>query len=221
MTSRIVILAAICGWMASANPVYIDSRQGLFTSFADLPTVAIAPHAEWEPNHPVNPGDSTDQSAIWISFADTGYGGAYFQPYGGESPVATVYDTFVSGNGMLTLHVWADDTASVLLDGNLLMPAVFTQNVCSGQAIGCRPQDYGAITAALSEGQHTLSFMMYQVGTGLDSYSNPMGLLFTGTAPASFTDSAGAGDPSVPEPSTWAMFASGIAVLAWTWRRRH
>jgi hypothetical protein len=210
-----------CG-VAAASTIPIDSQQGLFTSFDDMATVAIAPHPAWQPNHPINPGDPGDRSAIWISFADTGYGGTYFQPGAGASPVATIFETFRSGAGMLTLYVWADDTAGVLLDGNLLMPAVFTQSTCSGQPIGCRSEDYGAIRAALSEGPHMLSFVIYQVGTGLDSYSNPLGLLFTGTAPApTWVDNfAAAADASAPEPATWGMIAGGLAVLAWMRCRR-
>jgi hypothetical protein len=212
--STVILAALFCCSCASAATIYIDSQQGLFTSFDGLATVAITPHPLWEGNHPVNPGDPADSSAIWISYADTGYGGTYFQPPADHSPVATIFDTFRSGAGMLTLYVWADDTAGVLLDGNLLMPPVFTQNTCSGQAIGCRPQDNGAIAAALSEGQHTLSFVLYQVGTGLDSYSNPLGLLFTGTAPAPTLNGTFPGDSDAPEPAAWGLIGGGLALLA-------
>jgi hypothetical protein len=219
MNSPAVVLSAMawCG-MASAATILIDSRQGLFTSFAGVETVAIAPHSAWEPNHPTNPGDASDSAAVWVSFADTGYGGKRFQPSAGPAPVVTIFDTFQSGAGMLSMYVWADDTASVLLDGNLLMPAVFTQGVCSGQAIGCRPQDKGTITAALSEGQHTLSFVLYQVGTGTDTSSNPFGLLFTGTAPQRMPEPEESGS-GVPEPATWGLLAGGLAGLIWLRRR--
>src|ERR1035438_6335533 len=111
MNSPTVILSAMawCG-MASAATIAIDSQQGLFTSFASVETVAIEPHSLWEPNNPVNPGDATDQAAVWISYADTGIGGTHFQPAEGTTPVVTIFDTFTSGAGMLTLNVWADDT---------------------------------------------------------------------------------------------------------------
>jgi hypothetical protein len=186
--------------MASAATILIDSQQGLFTSFAGVETVAITPHPAWEPNNPTNPGDAADSAAVWISFADTGFGGTHFQPSAGTTPVVTIFD-------------------SILLDGNLLMPAVFTQGVCSGQAIGCRPQDKGSITAVLSEGQHTLSFVMYQVGTGTDTSSNPFGLLFTGTAPLPIPEPEESGSV-VPEPATWGLLTGGLAGLIWLRRRR-
>ncbi len=217
MNTRIAILwmAAWCS-AASAATIVIDSEAGLFTSFAGVETVAITPHAAWEPNHPVNPGDSTDRGAVWISYADTGFGGAQFQLPGGTAPVATVFYGFQAGAGMLTLSVWADDTAGVLLDGNLLVPAVFTQNICSGQAIGCRPEDGGRVSAVLSAGQHTLSFELYQVGTAMDTTSNPFGLLFTGTAPAPDPSDSGAA-----EPATWAMLAGGLAGVVLLSGRRY
>ena len=211
-------MALWCG-AASAATLAVDSQPGLFTSFAGVKTVAISLHSAWEPNYPENPGDPTDHAAVWISYADTGFGGTQLQRPGGTTAVATIFDTFQSSAGMLMLYVWADDSAAVRLDGDLLMPAVFTQNVCSGQAIGCRPQDNGAIAAALSEGQHTLSFVLYQVGTGLDSYSNPLGLLFTGTAPAPTLNNAFPGDSDAPEPATWGLIAGGLALLAWSRHR--
>lgn len=215
-------MALWCG-AASATTIAIDSQQGLFTSVDGVQTVVISPHFAWEPNHPVNPGDGTDQAALWISYAGTGYGGLEFQRPGGTSPVATIFDTFRTGAGMLTLYVWADDTAAVRLDGDLLMPAVFTQSVCSGQAIGCRPQDAGMINVALSEGMHTLSFELYQLGSGLDTNSNPFGLLFTGTAPAPTLSSYSfpePGDADSPEPSGWILLAGGLAGL-YGWSRHH
>jgi len=174
-------------------------------------TVAITPDPWWEPNNPVNPGDPTDTSALWISYGDTGYGGSQFQPTEGTTPVVTVTDTFDSGAGTLFLDVWADDTADVLLDGQYLAHAVFTQSICSGQSIGCRAQDDGVFDVPISAGEHTLDFVLYQVGTGTDTYSNPFGLLFTGTAPA---------DPPleplvnpVPEPKAWLLLGTGLLAI--------
>ncbi len=55
--STVILAALFCCSCASAATIYIDSQQGLFTSFDGLATVAITPHPLWEGNHPVNPGD--------------------------------------------------------------------------------------------------------------------------------------------------------------------
>jgi len=106
------------------------------------------------------------------------------------------------------LNVWADDTADVKLDGNYLAHSVFTQSICSGQAIGCLPEDVGQFMIPLSAGEHTLEFVLYQVGTGTNTTSNPFGLLFTGTAPA-----------PTPEPAAFGLM--GVGLLAFFSIRRY
>ena len=118
--------------------------------------------------------------------------------------------------------MWADDTADVLLDGSYLIHAVFTQNTCSGQAIGCRPKDVGKIVTPLSAGSHTLEFVLSQVGKGTDTTTNPFGLLYTGTAPAAPVPEPASGllfGVSAVDPLTFAGIAlllAGVALLA-TW----
>jgi hypothetical protein len=211
---KLVIWAQLFGsGIASADLLYLNSHAGLATS-AGVTAVTISPHPAWEPNHPANPGDPNNNGAVWISYADTGYGGSTFQPYSGSTPVVTIYDTFQSDPGTLHLDVWADDTADVLLDGEYLYHAVFTQSTCSGQPIGCLPDDAGVINTPLSAGNHTLAFVLYQVGTGTNTWSNPFGLLFSGTAPA---------DPPItnPEPSSILLLgATIVAAFAARWKRR-
>ena len=147
---------------------------------------------------PGEPRRSTDTSAVWISYAFTGVGDVDFQPGMGQTPVVTISQLFTSIVGVLTLKVWADDTAEVFLDGVSLFPPAFSQSVCSGVPIGCRPQDFGTVTSALKAGPHKLDFTLYQVGTGTDNITNPFGLLYTGTA-------------TVPEPAT--LFLAGGVLL--------
>ena len=194
------MLAAICfTGVTYASVIQLDSRAGLTTSMSGVFTVATAAHPVWQASHPINPGDPTDTSAVWISYADTGYGGTYFQPYMGTTPAFSVFDSFTSGTGILNLNVWADDSADVLLDGIYLTHAFFTQNTCSGQPIGCTPKDVGSFHANLTSGNHTLEFVVYQTGTGDNTTNNPLGLLYTGTAPA-------------PEPAS--CFLAGAALIA-------
>lgn len=205
----LALAAAIAAFpTAHAGTIHLNSAPGLATSLGPT-TVAITPHSLWQVNNPVNPGDPSDSSAVWISYMLSGFNGSQFQPHMGTTPVVSIFKNFTSSAGQLFLNVWADDTADVYLDGNLLMGAVFTQSICSGQPIGCRPEDAGVFNVPITAGSHTLQFNLYQVGTGTNTNSNPFGLIFTGTAPA-----------PVPEPSTTGLLGLGLAgVIAWTRRK--
>jgi hypothetical protein len=140
------------------------------------PTVAINPHPLWQPNF---------SDAVWISYKQTGYQGNEFQPHKGTVPVFAVEHKFYADAGsFFQLQVWADDTAGVFLDGVQLKAPVFTQSICSGQPIGCVPADVGDFAFNLTQSkEYTLRFDVYQVGTGTDTTSNPMGLLYRGSVP--------------------------------------
>lgn len=209
---NLLMIAAGLSCVSSAlgATVLLNSAAGLaadvnYNGIGSTTTVAVAPHPSWQVNNPVNPGDPADSSAVWISYAKTGYADSNFQPYQGITPVFSVIKGFASGAGLLNLKVWADDSADVYLDGSILKSAAFTQSICSGQPIGCLPSDAGIFSTALSAGNHELKFVVYQVGTGTDTVVNPMGLLFTGTAPT---------PAAVPEPSSLALLGGGILTLA-------
>jgi len=164
----------------------------------------ISPHPAWQPAG----------AGQWISYADTGHTGATLAPPSGTTPVFSVFEAFsVSGPSTLSLSVWADDTAGVLLNGNLLRPLSgsapnFTQSTCARGALGCEPREAGIFNAALSAGSHTLEFQVYQVGTGQTPRSNPFGLLYEGSV-----DLDGPGPAAVPVPMAGALAATGIAGL--------
>jgi hypothetical protein len=206
LAGAVLTLGVISGQL-QAGVINLDSLPGLPNSLTPA-TVAISVHPSWEPNNPVNPGNPADTSAVWISYDYTGYKDPVFQPYEGTTPVVSIFENFVSGPGFLTLNVWADDTSEVLLDGVSLIAPKFTQSTCSGQPIGCLPQDVGSLSSVLTAGPHQLEFRVFQVGTGLDTTTNPMGLMFTGTAPA-----------AVPEPGTL-LLLGGASVTAALKRKR-
>jgi hypothetical protein len=137
----------------------------------------ISVHNLWQPNDPNGNG------AQWISYADTGVDGNNLAPTSSTNPVFTVTETFMAGVGdMLALDVWADDTAEVFINGTSVFSPNFTQNVCADGAIGCEPLENGMIDYTfLVAGIQTLSFDVFQVGTGTSNASNPFGLLYSGT----------------------------------------
>jgi hypothetical protein len=205
----VLVSTLLLSGLAAAGTIDIDSIPGLATNLPAFPTtVAITPHPDWQPNNPINPGTNLPSSAVWISYAATGYGDSHFQTYSGTTPVVSIFTNFMSGDGLLDLKVWADDSADVILDGSYLKHAVFTQSTCSGQPIGCRPQDFELFSKPLAAGSHTLEFVLYQVGTGTDTISNPMGLLFTGTASS-----------AVPEPGVLSLVGMGLVGLGLLRRR--
>jgi hypothetical protein len=210
------------GGAASATP--INSEVGLsWVGGAAIgggsgTTVATAPHPLWQANNPFG------SSAVWISYADTGYGGSVLAPANGSATnldgthvIMTVTESFAAGaGGSLHLTVWADDTARVLIDGSQVFAPNFTQNICANGQIGCTPVNGGVIDYVfLTGGQHTLAFDTFQVGSGLNTLNNPFGLLFAGE----LTDLVRPGVDPVPEPSTWLLLGSGLAGMI-LWRKR-
>lgn len=209
LAGTVLTLGIVAGTI-QANVINLDSQPGLSNSINSA-TVAITPHPVWQANHPVNPGNAADTSAVWISYALTGYGDPTFQPYMGTTPVVSIFDNFVSGDGALDLNVWADDTAQVFLDGVSLIDPKFSQSTCSGQSIGCLPGNVGAFSNPLTAGSHTLEFVLYQTGTDGDTSRNPFGLLFTGAATAP--------DPA-PELGTFLLAGSVLVAVGMIKKRR-
>ncbi len=213
--------AAAALWLLPAAPaqagtILLNSAAGLAYSNLDSSgqyngigpagfTVTIGVHPLWQQN---NPGGS---GAVWISYADTGYGGSHFQPYMGSTRVVTITDTFTAtDSNALNLMVWADDSAGVYVDGVQVFAPVVTQgSACSGQVIGCLPGQDGVLSNYhLAAGTHTISFDLYQTGTAKDPSSNPMGLLFTGS------------DVTLPEPAVLLLVGAGLVGIGLLRRSR-
>lgn len=152
--------------------------------------------------------------SAWVSYENSGNpnGASFVSPPNGTSVLFT--DTFDIAGTPLSgiLDVLADDSASVTLNGVLLMPlaptAGNTYTVCSNYPIGCLAQTGATINlaSALLPGINTLSFDVVQenaVAFGLD-YAGDINY-----SPAVV---------AAPEPATFALI--GLPLLAmFFWRK--
>jgi len=182
---------------AHATTIFIVS-DALDTSnnTADA-TVDVTPNPAWAGALP---------GSDWISYGSTGDSSApgYFSPPNGT--VVTFMTQFTL-TGAITggyLDVLADDTTSVMLNGNTLMAANLTPGgPCAKGPIGCITSTEGMLTFAmlgpyLNDGANTLSFTVVQIS------GQSFGLDFAG----SIDDSA------TPEPAALALVGAGLLALA-------
>jgi hypothetical protein len=158
--------------------------------------VLITPIPEW----------TTDPTAKWISYMNTGVGGTFIAS---SSSVAAgrFFQSFIIPTGTNffgSITVWADDTAAVYLDGALLVDATKTLGAhCSNGPITCQGGGYIIpLTGNNTPGQtHTLEFDVFQLG------GDVFGLLYNGQV--SFSDAVAA-----PEPGSFALIGGGLLALA-------
>jgi hypothetical protein len=138
----------------------------------------ITAHPLWMPDNSLN--------AKWISYGPTGYQDAGpYAPRDPNLPLFRVSETFtLTLSALLSVSVWADDTAEVFIDGVSVFAPNFTQSICANGSIGCEPGELGFVSQLLAAGSHTVGFEVYQIGTGTNTGSNPFGLLYTGSVEA-------------------------------------
>lgn len=170
----------------------------------------ISSHPAWMPDSGLN--------AKWISYGPTGYQDA--GPVAPRDPVLPLFrvtETFIlTEENALSVFVWADDTAEVFINGVSMFPPNFTQNVCANGSIGCEPNEVGTVTATLAAGTHTLSFDVWQIGTGLNTSNNPFGLLYFG----SLDPTGGGGGTNIDEAGALGILGLGLVALGVAQRRR-
>lgn len=204
---------------AEAGVIDIISQPGTACEFGapsgmtgDCTTVAIEPHAAWQPNDPNPPGYGGE----WVSYADTGIDGQTVAPRDLESPVFTIVESFVVDTAAsLDFWIWADDTASLYfnLSGapflELVTSANLSQDTCADGSIGCETPEYYNLTRNLAPGAYDITMGVYQTGTGTTNASNPFGVLYSGRVTTT----------TVPAPGTLALFGLGLLAIATTRRR--
>lgn len=112
---------------------------------------------------------------------------------------------------LLTLKVWADDTAAVRIDGVPLAlvgggsaPNFTTDGVCAAGTLGCQTDEFGSFSE-FRVGLHTLSIQVTQV---FPNGATPFGALGEGDLAA------------VPEPATILLLGSALAAAGVASRRR-
>jgi hypothetical protein len=174
--------------------------------------VAITPDPAWQPN---NSGASA--GAFWVSFANTGNGGATVPNTGGVTH-AQATELFIvhipAGFASLSLIVWADDTAGLSLNGGATYLASDTAGASAPNPVQGTNCAAGGLTCTAGGGAHftiplgglaaDLEFDVFQRQGG------PFGLLYAGDLALA----------PVPEPATMLLVGSVLAAAGVVSRRR-
>ncbi|MBL0157865.1 MAG: PEP-CTERM sorting domain-containing protein [Bryobacterales bacterium] len=150
----------------------------------------------------------TTVGGLWVSHLDTGQGGTFIP--NSNRPFARFTERFDTPAGTAdfsgSITVWADDTATVWLNGILMKPANFVLGAhCAASPIGCQDATFAIFSATLlPDRPYFLDIDVYQLG------GDTSGVMYSGT----FSDTAGGlsiNSQPTPEPSTFAMLGLGLA----------
>lgn len=206
--SLLVVLALVTSIAVGAPPAeaILIASEGTAASpgesnSAGVPTITIPQNPLWATPEP---------GSFWVSFTQSGNPASPGFVVVPNGTIVTFRETFIlppaGGNYIGNLIVYADDSASVIVDGVLRMAeapiAGNTYATCSDFAIGCRVETRGVIPLSLAPGQHTFEFGVAQ--RNLSSF----GLAYAADLTA------------VPEPGTVLLLGVGLVGLGVAQRRR-
>ena len=211
MLKKLTVVLAVSGVLtlaAKADTQTLDSSAATTNNSVALgltnagATQAIVGNAAWA---------SPLAGSSWISFTttgDTSNSNFYTVPNG----TAVTFEQKFSLNGTITsafLDVLADDTTSVVINGNTLYAPNLNGSypTCSSIEIGCLASTEGVFNTAqllpyLINGVNTLDFTVYQKA------GSSFGLDYAGAITT--TDDR---NVNTPEPGTMLMLGMGLGVI--------
>jgi hypothetical protein len=191
-----------------------------FAGVSNLPTVSagIGNTFTLNPGTPVWGGPIP--GSTWVGSTATSGPVGTVNPAFGYYTFTTNFTAASTGPYSGSLTLLADDTAEVILNGNVLVPfgSLGTDAHCGSQGVSClidQTMPLSGISLLTGTNANTLTFVVEQAGTGpTGGTGDPSGLDFQGTL------ASAPGLTSVPEPSTLMLWGTGLFGLAGAMYRR-